>query len=176
MIRMLGVLSLVALVWTARPAVALDLWPEGHGVQGDGLAGVTAVALEFNGFHPDYRRYGLDAERLRGALEGRLAAAGLRIATLDEARRDPQVVMLEVRLRMNRTTYYYYSYNLALRAVNWLPLAEHPGASLRVVAWSQGQVGAILPNNLDRLGEYALGFAGGFVSQTKGQGFVGVRH
>jgi len=86
------------------------------------LRGIQTIALDFNGFYGDVQRCGVSEDSLRSEIERRLVQAGL------------------VDLHVDYASYYYYSYSVALKLKQKIPLAD-PQSYTSETVWTRGNNG-----------------------------------
>lgn len=140
-----------------KPYLALLLavlaWPafatESRGV----LAATGAVALEVDGIDADLAPYGLERGRVLEEMAARLRSAGIAVLPAEPLRPDDGAGVLRLRVRLMRTLYYFYLYNVNLTLHSPLPLQD--GGYTTVETWSDGWVGSVQPTDVGLLAGHA---------------------
>ncbi|HTT08196.1 MAG TPA: hypothetical protein VMH34_05335 [Gammaproteobacteria bacterium] len=104
------------------------------------LRGIQTIALDFNGFYGDVQRCGVSEDSLRSEIERRLVQAGLKLIPRDQIAQTPQAALLLVDLHVDYASYYYYSYSVALKLKQKIPLAD-PQSYTSETVWTRGNNG-----------------------------------
>lgn len=112
------------------------------------LEGVRRVAVDVKGIHPDFVRYGLEAETLREKVAARLDAAGLPVVDAETALQSPGAGQLVVELVTNKDQYAFYFYAVSVKLNRKLPLTADGGSFAATEVWSKGQHGVLNPSDL----------------------------
>lgn len=164
----------------AFPAMLLVLAALGAGTASAGeldfsldtLKGVRTMAVRVDGVDPEYRRYGVDAERLQAAIEARLRSAGVEVVPLAQARSAPDGSLLEVAFRVHHHAHdylHYYPYAVSLKLKQKLALASSAESFVAATVWSDGRTGVEQPIHLQRLNGYVLGLLEQLIADLQAQ-------
>jgi hypothetical protein len=127
------------------------------------LAATSAVALDVDGIEDELAPYGLDRGRILEGMTARLHAAGVEVAPADALRADEHAGVLRLRVRLMRTLYFFYLYNVNLTLHSRLPLQGGAGYTT-VETWSDGWIGSVQPTDVGVLGRYAAELVDRFIA------------
>ncbi|MEX2479261.1 MAG: hypothetical protein WD928_00225 [Gammaproteobacteria bacterium] len=128
------------------------------------LAGIEGVQVAVVGIHPDFARYGLDADEMRRRVEARLADYGLTVEASAADTTDRKIGRLEVRLITNKDQFAFYHYAVSVKLERRIPLDEQNHAYGVQSAWSEGRHGILNPSDLGTIYGYVDELLGQFIT------------
>ena len=156
-------LLLLAAFLVAAPAIeAADM----HGP----MTGIRAVALELEGIEDDFASTGLVRATLEQELARQIQSAGIAVIPASDWVAHPGGALLTFRLRLSRTPYYFYLYNVSLTLYNAVTLASSPGRAFSpVITWTDGWVGEMQPTELAQVNGFAAQLVDRFLAEYRAQ-------
>ncbi len=160
-----GVRSIIALVLVAVAAAA-----GAADFSAFTLRGVRTVAVQVDGVHADFARYGVVGERLAAQVEARLRAAGVEVVSARQAHELPHAALLEVTFRVQHHAHdylHYYPYAVSVKLKQKLPLPSAEQAFVAETVWSDGRNGVEAPIHLSRLNGYVLALLEHFIADLE---------
>jgi hypothetical protein len=140
-------------------ACALSFATSVHGADPSGdfsfmtLNGLDKAAVEIQGVHRDFKRYGLEASTVKSAVETKLQEHGIAVVSLDDAKRIPNAVLIQISLNANQDQVQIYFYGISLEVKQKIPINQ-AGGFISQNIWSTGKTGVIDPADLGRMNGY----------------------
>lgn len=131
------------------------------------LAGAKSVVLEIDGVDEDLSAHGLSRKGLEQELTRRLEGAGVEVIPGSELGRDGAAV-LRFRVRLVRTLYYFYLYNVNL-TLNSKVALQGGNAFTTLPTWSDGWTGSLQPTDVGLIGRYAGDLLDRFLAARAGE-------
>jgi hypothetical protein len=124
--------------------------------------GIRTLGVEISGIQQGYRRYGLDAAKLRTRVIQQLEEAGFKIVPTEDNGISPPDALLQININLVRA-YFGYPYGITVKLIQKTPLVAPPGSFAPLVTWSKSQAGVIRLPELFRLNDYTAAVVAQFI-------------
>ncbi len=115
------------------------------------LNGLQALAVEVNGIHRNFARFGLDSETVLQTTTNVLDENGLDVVDLERARSTPDAALMRIKLNANENQYGFYYYGISIELKRKIALDNSAGGFISATIWQKGNTGIVMPTEMRKI-------------------------
>ena len=115
------------------------------------LNGLQALAVEVDGIHRNFMRFGLDPETVLQTTTSVLHENGLDVVDLAQAKSIPDAALMRIKLNANENQYGFYYYGISIELKRKIALDNSAGGFISATTWKKGNTGIVMPTEMRKI-------------------------
>jgi hypothetical protein len=115
------------------------------------LNGLQAIAIEVDGIHRDFTRFGLDSAAVLQTTTKALGDNGIDVVDLERAKSIPDAALMRIKLNANQNQYGFYYYGISIQINRKISLNNSANGFISATIWQEGNTGIVMPTELRKI-------------------------